>query len=105
MRALANWPDFSATKALLVVADNPHVTQVHSVLAIEGVARLVKSSDKEPADARLDAALEAMKVARRDQDKTLLLSALASVHDRKAAEAIKPYLTVPKFQKKPPWQR
>ncbi len=69
------------------------------MLAIEGVARLVKSSDKEPADARLDAALEAMKVARRDQDKTLLLSALASVHDRKAVEAIKPYLTVPKFQK------
>ena len=35
-----------------------------------------------------------MKAARRDEEKKLLLSALASVPDRKAAEAIKAYLTV-----------
>ena len=99
IRALANWPDFPATKALLVIAFDPNVKRVHSVLAIQAVARLVKSADKEPAAARVDAALAAMKAASRDEEKKLLLSALASVPDKRAAEAIKPYLSDPKFQK------
>ncbi len=99
IRALANWPDFLATRSLLVVANDPNVKRVHSVLAVQGIARLVKSSDKEPAAARVDAALAAMKAATRDEEKKLLLSALASVPDRKAAAAIKPYMIHPKFQK------
>jgi hypothetical protein len=99
IRALANWPDFAASKALLVVAFDPNTKRVHSVLAIQAVARLVKASDKEPAAARLDAALAAMKAAGRDEEKKLLLSALASVPDRKAAAAIKPFLGNPQFQK------
>jgi len=59
----------------------------------------VKTSDKEPAAARLKAALAAMNAATRDEEKTLLLSALASVPDPKAGEAIKPFLSVPKYQK------
>ena len=99
IRALANWPEFPAARALLVVAFDPHVTRVHCVLAIQGVARLVKSADKEPAAARVDAALAAMKMAPRDEEKKLLLSALASVPDKRAADAIRPYLSDPKFQK------
>jgi hypothetical protein len=68
------------------------------VLAIQAVARLVKSSDKEPAAARLKAALAAMNLAARDEEKKLLLSALASVPDRKAGEALKPFLGVPQYQ-------
>jgi HEAT repeat protein len=98
VRALANWPDFAATKALLVIANDPNATVVHRVLAIQAVARLVETSGKEPAAARLDAALAAMRAATRDQDKTLLLSALGSVPDPKAAAAIKPFLSDPKFQ-------
>jgi hypothetical protein len=99
IRALANWPDFLATKSLLVVASNLNTKRVHSVLAIQAVARLVKSADKEPAAARVDTALAAMKGATRDEEKKLLLSALASVPDKKAAEAIKSYLSDPKLQK------
>jgi hypothetical protein len=99
IRAVANWPDFPATKSLLVIAYDPKVNRIHSVLAIQGIARLVKASDKESAAARVDAALAAMKVAPRDEEKKLLLSALASVPDRKAAEAIKPYLGDPKLQR------
>ena len=40
-----------------------------------------------------------MKAAPRDEEKKLLLSALASVPDKRAAEAIRPYLSDPKFQK------
>jgi HEAT repeat protein len=97
-RALANWPDFSATIPLLVIALDVHVTLVHNVLAVQAVARLVKSSEQEPAANRLKAALAAMKAAKRDEDKKLLLSALASVPDKAAGEAIKPYLSEPKYQ-------
>jgi HEAT repeat protein len=99
IRALANWPDFPAIKALLVIAFDPHVKAVHCVLAVQAVARLVKSADKEPAAARVDAALAAMKAAPRDEEKKLLLSALASVPDKRAAEAIRSYLSDPKFQR------
>ena len=98
IRALANWPEFAATSALLVIASDPNATRVHKVLAIQAVARLVKSSDKQPAAARLKAALAAMKLATRDEDKMLMLSAFASVPDRQAGEAIKPFLSDPKYQ-------
>jgi HEAT repeat protein len=99
IRALANWPDFPAAQALLVIASDPNATRVHSVLAIQAVARLVKSSDKEPAAARLKVALAEMNKATRDEEKKLLLSALASVPDSKAADALKPFLGVPQYQK------
>jgi HEAT repeat protein len=98
IRALANWPDFPATQPLLVIAADPHATRVHNVLAVQAVARLVKSSDKEPAPVRLKAALAAMNLAARDEEKKLVLSALASVPDSKAGEALKPFLGVPKYQ-------
>jgi hypothetical protein len=98
IRALVNWPDFSAAKALLVIAADPNAKRVHSVLAIQAVARLVKSSDKESASARLEAAQAAMRAAGRDEEKKLLLSAFAAVPDAKAAEAIKPFLRDPKLQ-------
>ena len=59
------------------------------------VARLVKSSDKEAASARLDALFAALKAAKRDEEKKLLVSALGSVPDRKTAEALKPFLSDP----------
>jgi hypothetical protein len=98
IRALAAWPDFSATRSLLVVAMDPHVTRVQNVLAIQGIARLVKAAEKEPAATRVDTAMSAMKAAAREEEKKLLLSALASVPDKKAAQAIRPYLVVPQYQ-------
>jgi hypothetical protein len=98
IRSLANWPDFSAAKALLVVASDPNTKRVHNVLAIQSVARLVQSADKEPAAARLDAAEAAMKSAKRDEEKKLLLSAIASVPDAKAAEALKAFLSDPNLK-------
>jgi hypothetical protein len=98
IRALANWPEFSAAKALLVVASDPSSTRVHNVLAIQSVARLVQSSDKEPAAVRLQAAQAAMSAAKRDEEKKLLLSAFASVPDPKAAEAIKGFLSDPSLK-------
>ncbi len=98
IRALASWPDFAAVKPLLAIAADSNAKRAHSILAIQGVLRLAGSSDKEPAAARVDAALAAMNAATRDEDKKLALSALASVPDAKAANAIRPFLSDPQFK-------
>jgi len=98
LRALANWPDFEAVKPLLAVAADQNSSQVYHVLALHGVARLVKSSEGAPAAARLQAALTAMKCASREEDKKLFLSVLASVPDPKAAEPIRACLTDPNLK-------
>jgi hypothetical protein len=46
----------------------------------------------------VQAAIAAMHTAARDEEKKLMLSALASVPDRTAGEAIKPFLSIPKYQ-------
>ena len=63
VRALANWNDFAAAKPLLIIASDSNSSRTHNVLAVQGVIRLVKSSEKEPASARLEAAQSAMKAA------------------------------------------
>lgn len=98
IRALANWPDYEATAPLLAIAADANARPVHKVLAIQGVVRLVKAADKETAEARLDAALAAMKAARRDQEKQLVLSALAAVPSARSAEAIKSFLSDPNLK-------
>lgn len=97
VRSLANWPDFVAVEPLLVIASDANAKRVHQVLAIQGVVRLVKASESEPAEARLSAALRAMSAATRDEDKKLVLSAFAAIPDAKAADAIKPYLSDTRF--------
>jgi HEAT repeat protein len=98
IRALVNWPEFPATKPLLDVAADPQATRVHNALAVQGVARLVKTSDQEPAADRVKVVQAAFNVATRDEEKKLLLSALGSVRNKAAVEAIKAYLTNPKYQ-------
>ena len=88
VRALCQWREFAATKPLLDVAGAPGVKQVHNVLAIQAVCRQVKAAADEPAQARVDAALAALKASGREQEKKQVLSALASIKDRKAADAI-----------------
>jgi len=98
IRSLANWPDYAATKPLLAIASDPDTRSVHNVLAIQGVVRLVKASDQESANTRLIATLDALKASRRDEEKQLVLSTLASVPSAKSAEAIKTFLNDPKFR-------
>ena len=85
-------------KPLLAIAAAPDTTQVHNVLALQGVVRLVKSSDREPAAARLDAAQAAWTAAKRSEEKKLVLSAVASIPLAKSAEIIKPLLNDVNFK-------
>jgi hypothetical protein len=98
LRALASWTDFAAAKLLLKVAAADETTQVHNVLAIQGVVRLVEASDREPGATRLDAAQAAWAAAKRSEEKKLVLSAVASIPLAKSAEIIKPLLNDPNFK-------
>jgi HEAT repeat protein len=98
LRALAGWSEFAAVNPLLAIASTPDAKPLHKVLALQGIARLVRSADKEAADARLQAVAAGMKAATRDEEKKLLLSAYGSIHDARAAEALKPFLSVPELK-------
>jgi HEAT repeat protein len=92
IRALSNWPDGSAIEPLLEMASDPNAPLNHNVLAIRGIARLIEADEKQPAPARVEAAVAALKAARRPDERKLALSALAAVQDRRAAEALRGFL-------------
>ncbi len=88
IRALCQWRGFAAIAPLLNIASAPGVKLTHQVLAILAVCRLVKIEEGEPVQARVDAALAALKAAGRDQERKQAISALSSIRGRKAADAI-----------------
>jgi len=98
IRALASWPDFAATKVLLKIASAEDTTQVHNVVAVQGIVRLVKSSDHEPATTRLETAREAWKAARRNEEKKLIISAVASIPVAASADTLRPMLNDANFK-------
>jgi HEAT repeat protein len=95
VRSLAGWPEFAAVEPLLALAGAADVTRVHNVLAVQGIARLVQSADRGTAAERVDAAVRALKAAQRPEDRRLVLSALGSVNDRRALDAMVKLLADP----------
>jgi HEAT repeat protein len=98
IRALADWTDYAATTPLLAIAADQNTKPVYNVLAIQGVVRLVKSSENEPADERLKTTLAAMTAARRVEEKRLAISALATLSTSKSADTLKSFLQDPKLK-------
>jgi hypothetical protein len=92
LRALGDWPDFAAAEPLLALASDANLKLAHHALAIQGIVRLVKTLDNQPPARRVDAALAALRAARRDEERRLALSALGVVPDAKAVEALRPLL-------------
>jgi HEAT repeat protein len=99
IRALCQWREFAAVEPLLKIASAAGGNLKHQVLAIQAACRLVKSSETEPSSARVNASLGALKAATRPQEKTQALSALASVKDRAAADALIKLLADPAVNK------
>ena len=62
------------------------------MLALQGVCRLVKTSESSEPQPRVAAAVAALKAATRPQEKTQAVSALAAVGHRSAADALMPLL-------------
>lgn len=92
VRALGNWTDMAAAQPLLDLASRADAQPNQHLLALQGLMRLVKSVETEPASKRADLAITAMKSARSESEKKLVLSGFGAVPHRKTADAIKPFL-------------
>lgn len=91
IRALCNWREFAGAEPLLKIASAEGTKPALKVLALQGVCRLVKTSESVEPQSRV-AAAAALKAATRPQEKTQAVSALASVGHRSAADALIPLL-------------
>jgi len=90
IRALTTWPDLAAAADLLAVAGSG-ATQTHRVLAVRAYVRMVNRHEKS-AVRRLAMLKDAMTVAERDNEKKLVLSAVAGVTHAEALKFLAPYL-------------
>jgi len=88
VRTLSNWPDYEAVASLLKISTNSNRSVTHSVLALRGALRLIKTSDAAPMDDRVKQGLYALDHARRVQDKKLAVAALGSLPDAKVAKRL-----------------
>jgi HEAT repeat protein len=96
VRTLAAWPDSSAMDDLLAIAKTS-TSQAHQVLALRGYVRLVGIADMTP-DQKVALVQAAMPLAKRVEDKRLVLSGLAAVKDPAALKAVDGYLDDPALQ-------
>lgn len=92
IRALCNWREFPGAEPLLKIAAAEGTKPALKVLALQGVCRLVKTSESSAPQPRVAAAVAALKAATRPQEKTQAVSALAAVGHRSAADALMPLL-------------
>ena len=99
VRALSNWAEFEAVRSLQALAAAPGSSQADKILAVRGIARLVTVGTGATADQRVTAALEAMKLAPRAEERKLLLPALGSIANPRALAALEPMLADPATKK------
>ncbi|OHB70501.1 MAG: hypothetical protein A2V70_07950 [Planctomycetes bacterium RBG_13_63_9] len=92
VRTLSIWPDPAASEHLLAIAktaQNPR----HQVLAIRGLVRLASPQEDQPAN--LQTLGEAMSLAKRPQEKRLVLGVLGAVGTSQALASATPALDDP----------
>ena len=100
VRALAQWTDPAAAPVLLKKAGDPATSESHNVLLLRGLAKLVGDTNSTATvAARAETGLAALQAARRDEERKLVMSALANVPDAKSIAAIKELLVKPGFEK------
>jgi HEAT repeat protein len=94
IRALADWPDAAAWDAMTAVYKQTE-NEAHRVLSLRALARLAEEENMRP-DARLmDRYRVLLEAARRDEDRTLILGALAGAAHPDALKLALPYLSKP----------
>ncbi len=94
VRALAEWQSAKAAADLLRIATQGK-TLVHHVLALRGYVRVVGLPSDRPASETLKMLGDALAVARRPDERRLVLAGIAAVPDPAALEIVEPFLTDP----------
>lgn len=90
IRALCNWPDLSAFTSLIAIADSSSQLSFR-VLAIRGLVRIITTSDLLPIRKTILLG-EALTAAERQDEKKLVISALANIKHTSALEMVAGYL-------------
>ena len=91
IRTLADWPDASAAPALLDAARTAKELN-QQVLALRGYVRVVRDAAALPATRKIEMLGQAMGVARRPAEKSLVLSGFGSVRTLGSLKAVARYL-------------
>jgi len=89
VRVLAGWSDASAAPVLLAIAKSA-ANQKHQVLALQGYVRL--AAEQPTDDAKVKMLTEAMGLAKRTDDKRLVLGALGNVQTVESLRLVVPCL-------------
>ena len=89
VRVLAGWSDASAAPALLALAKTG-AKESHQILALRGYVRL--AGEQPTDDAKVKMLTEAMKLAKRPEDKKLVLGALGNVQTVESLKLVAPCL-------------
>jgi HEAT repeat protein len=85
VRALANWPDAGVAPGLLEIVQHGS-KQSHRIWALRAYARVVAIPGRRPPPQTFNMLRQAMSLARRTEDKQLILSRLAAVRTPEALE-------------------
>jgi HEAT repeat protein len=92
VRALASWPDAAAIPHLLAIAKLGEPLGQHAV-AVQGMVRLASPQGDKPADMAL--LVEAMKIAKRLEEKRVVLGVLGGIATRESLAAVTPAMDDP----------
>jgi len=94
VRLLASWPDASAAEPLLAIARQSETLRPH-VLAVQGLVRLASPVTGRPAN--LDVLAEALKIAKRREEKRIVLGVLGSIPTAQSLALILPAMDDPEL--------
>ncbi len=88
LRALTDWPDFSAARPLIEIAAKSSTSLTDSVLALKGGARLIRSSYSTPLSERVPLCLAAFDSARRDEERREVISVMGTLRSAAIGEKL-----------------
>ncbi|MEE9211148.1 MAG: HEAT repeat domain-containing protein [Phycisphaeraceae bacterium] len=89
--AIANWPNDAAASDMLALARDAD-DETHRALALRGYVRVAAMSNHRPIARTIQMLNDAMQAARHVEDKTLVLTAMANVHDPDMLETVLGFL-------------
>lgn len=88
LRALTDWPDFTAARPLIEIAAKSSTSLTDSVLALKGGARLIRSSYSTPLSERVPLCLAAYDSARRDEERREVVSVMGTLRSAAIGEKL-----------------
>jgi len=98
LHALVAWPDATAAPDMIKLAENAE-SEKWRILALQGYIRAIALDAKRPKSRTLDMYEKALKLARRADEKKLILAALPGVPDKRSLAMVEAMAIDPKLTK------